>query len=471
MTAVMMALPPILAAAAGGAHDGPINLPAIILGIFLLVANGFFVAAEIAILAARRTRIEERADAGDARAELAQKLLAEISITFSGAQLGITMASLGLGAIAEPALATVIARGLGLVSIPESVAAGLAFALAIGIVVFLHMVVGEMAPKNLALARAEDTALRLARPFRAFVWLFRPVILLLNWMGNLLVRAVGVEPIDEHDLVHSPAELALALRESQREGTVTTQDARVLSAALELATIDAAAAMTPRTDLAMVSDQATATDVLSLSKRTGHSRFPVFHEDQDDVVGMMHVKDLLVRDPGNLEGLIVSDLLRPIQAVPESRDLEHLLTDMRTDRSHAVIVVDEFGSIIGLVTLEDVLEELVGEISDEFDEGEHVIAAGDREWQIDGLLRRDELQRLTGLRLPDGETETVNGFLMERLGRLPRRGDEVVQDGWRLQVVELSGRRAGTVAVMAPDEPAADESSDRRSDGGALARQ
>lgn len=433
-----------------GAHGGPIQLAPILFGLFLLIANGFFVAAEIALLAARRARIEERADAGEPRAVIALNALTELSITFSGAQLGITMASLGLGAVAEPAVAVVFARLLGQTSIPESWSAVLSTVLALGLVVFLHMVVGEMAPKNLALARAEDVSLRLARLFRVFIWVLRPLILFLNWLGNLLVRAVGVEPVDEHDLVHTPAELAVALRESQREGTVAPADVRVLSAALELATIDAEAAMTPRTDLEMLSDDAPAQEVLAASDRTGLTRFPVYHDDQDEVVGMVHVKDVLTRDPSELDRVTVHDLRRPIQAVPETRDLEHLLADMRADRSHAVLVVDEFGAMIGLVTLEDVLEELVGEISDEFDEDDNLVDAGDRQWTIDGLLRRDELHRLAGIRLPEGETETVNGFLMEQLGRLCQRGDVVEVDGWTFRVRTLHGRRAGTVEVTAP---------------------
>ncbi len=442
--------PLLLLGAEAGGHHGPISVPAIVFGLFLLIANGFFVAAEIALLAARRARIEERAEAGEPRAVIALNALSELSITFSGAQLGITMASLGLGAVAEPALAAVIARLFGLVTTAEVWSGPVATVLALVVVVFLHMVVGEMAPKNLALARAEDVSLRLARAFRGFVWLLRPLILFLNWLGNLLIRAVGVEPVEEHDLVHTPAELAVALRESQREGTVAPADVRLLSAALELATIDAEAAMTPRTDLEMLPDDAPAADVLAVSERTGLTRFPVYLDDQDEVVGMVHVKDVLTRDPASLDDVTVHDLRRPIQAVPETRDLEHLLADMRADRSHAVLVVDEFGAMIGLVTLEDVLEELVGEISDEFDEGEHVVSAGDQEWTIDGLLRRDELHRLAGIRLPEGETETVNGFLMEQLGRLCQRGDVVEVDGWTFRVQDLHGRRAGTVQVTAP---------------------
>lgn len=448
----------VLAAAAGaGAHA--ISVPALVLGVFLLLANGFFVAAEIALLAARRARVEERADAGDPRAVIALHALQELSVTFSGAQLGITMCSLGLGAVAEPALAALLERLLELVGVPATVGPGIGFAVALSIVVFLHMVVGEMAPKNLALARAEEVSLRLARTFRAFVWVFRPLILLLNSTANLLVRAVGVRPVDEHNLVHTPQELALALRESQREGMVADQDARVMAAALQLAEIDAEAAMTPRVDLHAISDDAPVTDVLDLAATTGHTRFPVYTEDPDDVVGLVHVKDVLIRDPADREGVVVGDLLRPVIAVPESRELSHLLGDMRGDRAHAVLVVDEFGATAGLVTLEDVLEELVGELEDEFDPSAARRRPGRRGWAVDGLLRRDELERLTGLRLPEVGTETVNGYVVERLGRLAARGDEVVHDGWTLRVMSLAGRRAGRVQVVppAPGESLADD--------------
>lgn len=452
----------LLLAAAAGEGGHAVSVPALLLGVVLLLANGFFVAAEIALLAARRARVEERADAGDPRAAIALKALRELSITFSGAQLGITMCSLGLGAVAEPAVAAVLERLLLAAGVPASVGPGIGFAIALSIVVFLHMVVGEMAPKNLALARAEDVSLRLARSFAAFVWVFRPLIVVLNASANLLVRAVRVEPVDEHNLVHTPQELVLALRESLREGTVAAQDARVLSAVLQLNQIDAEAAMTPRVDLHAVADDDAVGDVLDLAARTGHTRFPVHHEDPDDVVGIVHVKDVLIRDPAALDGLVVADVLRPVAAVPESLPLPQLLTDMRQDRSHAVLVVDEYGATAGLVTLEDVLEELVGELEDEFDPAAVRRRRGQDDWVVDGLLRRDELERLTGLRLPAEETETVNGWFAEQLGRLVRRGDVLEHEGWRLRVLTLAGRRAGRIEVVPPprEEPTEDPEHD-----------
>ena len=453
MSALLSAATPgaVLAAEAGAVH-GTFSWWALALGVFLLVANGFFVAAEIALLAARRARIEELAEAGDPRAIRALRALQEISVTFSGAQLGITMASLGLGAVAEPAVAALFADLLGGLALSATARGAIAFALALSLVVFLHMVVGEMAPKNLALARAEDVSLRVSRVFRWYVVALRPLIVALNATANALVRLVGVEPVDELGLVHTPDELLLALRESRRHGHLTPQDARVLTAALRLSEIDAEAAMTPRVDLVMLPDTATPDDILERAAETGFTRFPVFHEDLDDVVGLVHVKDVLIRSETELRGRTAADLLRPIAAVPESRDLEQLLRDMRADRSHAVLVVDEFGGTAGLTALEDVLEELVGEIADEFDpdEVEHRTRVRERAWVVQGTLRHDELEQLTGLTLPEGEAETLSGAITEELGRLVQRGDEIDVDGWRLRVLTLEGRRAGQVEVVAP---------------------
>jgi CBS domain containing-hemolysin-like protein len=448
----------VLAVAAEDVVDASFSLTAVVIGVVLLLANGFFVAVEIALLAARRGRIEEAAEAGDPRARRALKALTELSVTFSGAQLGITMCSLGLGAIAEPALAALFADLLGPAGLPPGVVPVIAVVAALSITVFLHMVVGEMAPKNLAIARAERVSLALARPFGWFVTLLRPLILLLNGVANGLVRLVRVEPVDEHKLVHSPQELALVLAESEDVGTIAPQDARVMDAALRLSSMDAEAAMTPRVDLHAVPDTAALPDLLAVARGSGHTRIPVYNEDIDHVVGLVHVKDVLIRDDVEDPGVGVVELLRPIPAVPESRDLEQLLRDMLDERSHAVLVVDEFGGTAGLLTLEDLLEELVGEIADEFDDEEAALPGTDRTWVVAGTLRRDEASRTTGVNLEGGDAETVSGWIVERLGRLPEAGDRVqTEDGWQLTVRDVAGRRAGEVEVRAPRSTTAEE--------------
>jgi CBS domain containing-hemolysin-like protein len=441
----------VIVAVAADAVHGAVSLTAVLVGVALLIGNGLFVAAEISLLAARRGRIDEAAEAGDPRAQRASAALRELSVTFSGAQLGITMCSLGLGVIAEPAVVAFLAQALARTELPEGLVPVLAVAIGLFLVVFLHMVVGEMAPKNLALARSEAVALRLARPFGWFVTAFRPLILLLNGLANLLVRLVRVEPVDEHKLVHTPDELVLALADSRARGTIAPQDARVMHAALQLAHIDAEAAMTPRVDLHALPDTATLAELVALAESSGHTRLPVYHEDIDHIVGLVHVKDVLIRDDAEEATLTVGHLIRPIPAVPESRDLEQLLRDMIDERSHAVLVVDEFGGTAGLLTLEDVLEELVGEIADEFDDSTPAQGAEERVRVVDGTLRRDELQRLCGLELAGGDAETVSGWMVEQLGRLPERGDRVVtEDGWELSVRSLEGRRAGEVELRAP---------------------
>ncbi|MGH3441559.1 MAG: hemolysin family protein [Nitriliruptorales bacterium] len=445
-------IPVVLAAEA---EELAINLPVwqgLLIGAALLAANAFFVAAEIGLLAVRRARVEELAEAGDGRAVRVMASLRELSLTFSGAQLGITLASLGLGAVAEPAVVVLLAGLLDVTGLSTAARTGIAFGVGLAIVVFLHMVVGEMVPKNIALARPEAVSLRVVRALRAFVLVLRPVVVALNATANGLVRLVGVTPRSELSLVHTPGELALLLRESRREGTLPAQEERVLTAALGLGAIDAGAAMTSRVDLEALPDTATLSDVLVRANETGFTRFPVFHEVIDDIVGMVNVKDVLTSDETDLDSVTVAEILRPIPAVPESRDLETLLRDMRRDRSHAVVVVDEFGGTAGLVTLEDVLEELVGEISDEFDptpiEPRQV---GPGDWVVAGTLRRDELEQHTGCRLEGGASETVSGYLTERLGRLVQVGDEVTSDDWRLRVRTVQGRRAGEVEVVAPE--------------------
>lgn len=443
----------MLAAAGAAVHDAGFDGVAMLIGVALLVANAFFVAAEIALLAARRARVEELAEQGDPRARRALAALEELSVTFSGAQLGITMASLGLGAVAEPALAAALFGPLEALGLSADAAGPIAFAIALTVVVFLHMVLGEMLPKNLALAGAETLSLRVARVFGWYVTLFRPIILLLNAAANGLVRLTGVEPIEEIGLVHTPDELQLALRESRRHGHLAPPDARVLTAALQLADIDAEAAMTPRTDLVSVTSDTQADEILELAASTGFTRFPVTHEDLDHVVGMVHVKDLLIAEAAELVGRGAGDLVRPLPAVPESRDLEHLLVLMREQRAHAALVVDEYGGTAGLLTLEDVIEELVGDIADEFDSEEQAGRTTEGAWVVPGTFRRDELERLAGVQLPEGEAETVSGVLTEELGRLLRRGDVMEVDGWRLRVLTMEGRRAGQVEVVAPPDP------------------
>jgi CBS domain containing-hemolysin-like protein len=422
----------------------------LVIGVVLLGLNAFFVAVEISLLAARRGIVEERAESGEARAVAALKALRELPITFSGAQLGITLASLGLGAVAEPAVAGALKSALAGTDLPEGARIAIAVTIALIVVVFLHMVIGEMAPKNLAIARAEEVALAVARPFALYMRILRPVIVLLNGVANVLARIVGVQVIDERELGHSAEELLLVLGQARESGSIGIEDARLFAASLELRDVVAGAAMTPRIDLVAVATDATVAGVLDAAAESGHTRLPVYEQDVDHIVGIVHVKDVLVtsHDPT----APVSAVMRPIVAVPESRDLESLLRELLQSRAQAAVVIDEFGGTAGLVTLEDVFEELVGDIVDEFDDEPSLVVLGPRSWIAPGTMRWDMLEDLVGIDLEDEEmdADTVSGWMVERLGRLLRVGDVVTTErGWRLEVRSLEGRRAGRITVRA----------------------
>ena len=429
------------------------SLSALLVAIVLLVSNAFFVAVEISLLAARRGVIEARAESGDRRAIAALRALRELPITFGGAQLGITLASLGLGAVAEPAVAAAFKTLLGRTALPDGASVGIAVALALAVVVFLHMVVGEMAPKNLAIARAEEVALVVARPFAVYLRVLRPLVVVLNSAANGLARMVGVTVVDERELGYGAEELLLVLGQARESGSIDVGDARLFAAVLELREVDARSAMTPRIDLDTVATHMTIGDVLEAAADSGHTRLPVYEGDVDHVVGIVHVKDLLVSDLR--EDTAVMEVMRPIVAVPESRDLESLLRELLLSRAQAAIVIDEFGGTAGLVTLEDVFEELVGDIIDEFDDEPTLVALGPRSWIAPGTMRRDDLADLVGIDLEEddetSEADTVSGWMVDRLGRLLETGDVVTTDaGWRLEVRSLEGRRAGRIAVRAP---------------------
>ena len=430
------------------------SIGALVTGIVLLGFNAFFVAAEISLLAARRGVIEQWAETGEARAVAALRALRELPITFSGAQLGITLASLGLGAVAEPAVADALKTLLARTALPDGARVAISIGIALSVVVFLHMVVGEMAPKNLAIARAETVAVAIARPFALYMRLLRPVIVVLNGAANVLARAVGVQVVDERELGHSAEELLLVLGQARDSGSIGIGEARLFAAVLELRDVVAGSAMTPRIDLVAVSIDETVAGVLDAAASSGHTRLPVYARDIDHIVGLVHVKDLLVA--GHADDASVTDVMRPVFAVPESRDLESLLRELLQTRAQAAVVIDEFGGTAGLVTLEDVFEELVGDIVDEFDDEPALVALGPRSWIAPGTMRRDVLEDLVGSDLDgdEGDSDTISGWMVDRLGRLLRVGDVVTTArGWRLEVRSLEGRRAGRVAVRAPQGP------------------
>jgi len=414
-----------------------------------LLLNGFFVGAEFALIAARRTKIESMAEAGNRRAKIAERSLHELSLMLAGAQLGITMASFALGAIAEPAIATLIERGLhGLVELSPEVLHSISFVIALAIVVFLHMVVGEMAPKNIAIAVPERAALWVAPPFRLYVNIFRPFIYLLNLTANAGLRVIRIEPQDELRSVHTARELGAMITESARHGVLDKTQHRLLSRATRFGERDAGSALIPRTEMVAVPSTITPRELEALVVTSGHTRIPIYEDHLDQILGFFHAKDLLHISNEGRDRPLEARLIRPMLIVPESKKLHPLLFDMRRQRKHFALVVDEHGGTAGITTMEDLLEELVGEIRDEYDVTEVTIERlpGEK-FMIPGSLRIDEIRDRLEIELPEGEYETVAGFLMDQLGRIPRRRDAVIYAGWRLRVMSMHRRRVVQVLV------------------------
>ena len=425
----------------------------------LLLANGFFVGIEFALTASRRSKLEELAGEGDKRATVALKSIKELSFALAGAQLGITIASLLLGYIAEPAVAVLIEGALhSVIELPDTALHSISFAVALAIVVFLHMVIGEMAPKNMVIANPERGALLLAPSFRLFVNFFRPFIRLLNAISNGLLRLAGVQPVDELEERHSAEDIAALIAESARQGVLGQVGHKLLSGAIVFGDKDAADVMVPRTEVIAVPSDATPVDIERVVLDTGHSRFPIYTGDLDHVLGFWHAKDLLRVAPEARSRPLQRALIRPMLVVPESRKLHPLLFDMRRQRRHFALVVEEHGGTAGIVTIEDVLEELVGEIRDEYDAAELGIEqVGADRYLVPGGLRIDEAAEVLPVPLPEGDYETIAGFLTSRLGRIPRRRDVVEHAGWRLTVRSMQRRRVVQIGIERAGGPVAPE--------------
>ncbi len=420
---------------------------ALLVGVVLLGVNAFFVAAEFALLAARRSKVEAQAAAGSKAARSALSGLRELSLMLAGAQLGITMASLGLGAVTEPALHQGLDSLLAATAIPRPVSLALSLTLALGITVFLHMVVGEMAPKSWAISHPQTAVLVLARPFRWYVRILGPFIRMLNWLANRVVRACGVEPQDELAHAHTPTDLVMLLEQSAEEGTLAAHEQTLLTRAIDLSGLDAESAMTPRGEIVGVSADAGLEEIEALSSTSGRSRLPVHEGDLDAYIGVLHVKDVLGVPDADRDSLRAADLARPAMATPESRPLEDLMLDMRSLRQHLTLVVDEFGSVVGVVTLEDALEELIGDFEDESDLRRHVHTRADGAALVAGAMRPDELSHVLGIDLPQGQWETVGGYMMAELGRVPTPGDHVETGRLHIEVTRMEGHRVEEVAI------------------------
>ncbi|NUR87224.1 MAG: HlyC/CorC family transporter [Nonomuraea sp.] len=417
----------------------------------LILANGLFVAAEFSLVTVERSQVDSLAAAGDRGAQGVQAALRRLSFQLSGAQLGITVTSLLLGAISEPALADLL-RG---VSLPPALA-GVA---AIVVSSVAQMVLGELVPKNAALSRPLAVARLVTPAQRAFSTVFSPLIRACNAVANGIVRRLGAEPQDELASARSPDELSLLVRMSAEAGALQPAMAAMLQRALRFGDKAAGEAMTPRTDCVTVQETASVADFLQLARERRHLRIPVLGREVDDVVGVASVPGAFAVPEEERASTAVAAIARPAVLVPESLDLARVQQDLLASRSEMAIVIDEYGGFEGVITVEDLAEELVGDIADEYDLPEEesaepapALLAPGRSLALPAMLRADEVEERTGFRMPEGPYETLAGLVLAGLGRIAVVGDRVEVAGWVLRVDSMHGRRIDEVTLTAPVE-------------------
>ncbi|MHB0963104.1 MAG: hemolysin family protein [Gemmatimonadaceae bacterium] len=412
--------------------------------VLLLLLNGYFVATEFSLVRARRTRLQAMVRAGDVLARFAVRATDNLARVLSASQLGVTGASLGLGWASEEALGGLFEHWFAQLplAIEASVRVSIGAGVALLAVTYLHVVFGELVPRALALQNTEVWAKWLAPPLLAFSWLVHPFTSLLNMSAAGVLRPFGIRLDETHDAVHSPEELKVIVEQSQREGEIEQQDADLIGAVFEFSEKNAREVMTPRTAIVAIDADATLDEALAIVEEAGFSRYPVFEESLDNVVGMVHAKDLLPVLRHRPATFSMASVMRDVHAVPGSREVEEVLADFQRLKEHMAIVLDEYGGTAGLVTMEDLLEELVGEILDEHDEGAattHGAVAG--ETLVPGQAEIGDVNEQYELQIPEEDFTTVGGFVFGLLGRLPQVGDRVSGGGATWTVREMDGRR------------------------------
>jgi putative hemolysin len=433
--------------------------------LLLILVNAFFVAAEFALVSLRRSRVEQMVEEGIWPGVLLKQALEHLDTYIATTQLGVTMAGLALGASAEPYLARLLAPSfitlLGALLGPP-IARSLAFILAFGVITFLTLVLGELAPKGLALQQSEQVARRIILPLNLFLRVFWPFVRLINRAGNLVLKALHLPESSTPSLVGSPEELRLILEDSSQRGMIDQAEGEVIRQVLDLEETQVKEIMVPRVEIVGIEAQASLRELLELTNETRYSRIPIYQDGIDQIIGIAYAKDLLSFSPEVLDSTPVSVLARKPYFVPEFMPAWELLRELRRRKTHMAIVVDEFGGTAGLVTLEDVVEEIVGEIYDESDEEEPapVKKLAEGLFLIDALAPLEEVSEALGIELPKGEYETLSGLLMERLGHIPQVGEELNLETITFTVEAADPRRVERVRAQV--HPAQDLSPEAR---------
>lgn len=425
-------------------------LPALILTAVLLVLNAFFVAAEFAMVRVRGTQLDQLAAEGSARGRLAAHIIDHIDSYLSACQVGITMASLGLGWIGEPGVAALIAPLFGwLIERNETLFRVVSFSIAFALITYLHIVIGEQAPKYFAIQRALVTSLWLAYPLHLFYRIAYPFIWFVNASANRILKAIGI-PVGPGEVAdaHSDEELRLLVAASARQGKLDESERVIVGNALNFADTLVRQVMVPRTEIVAVPEEVDLAGLIAIARQHRLSRFPVYRDDLDHIVGVVHVKDLVGVDRGSKAK--AHDIMRKVPAIPETLRLDQALAEFRRQHAQLAVVIDEYGGTAGLVTLEDVLEQLVGEVGDEFekDAAPSIREEAPGVYVVNGLVGLTELRERLHLELTDEPYDTVGGMVFGRLGRVAQVGDAIDVEGYRLTVTAVDGRRVSQVRIQ-----------------------
>ncbi len=439
----------------------------LLIGILLTAGTGIFVAAEFSLVALDRQDLERRRSAGERGLDRVIRGLSITSTHLSSAQLGITLTTLLAGYTLEPAISGFLDGPLGALGVPEGLRRAISAPIAVALATVFSMIVGELVPKNFALAKPLATA-RLVMPAQGtFTATFKPAILVLNGSANGILRGIGIEPKEELSGARSAEELSSLVRHSASAGLLEADTATLLDRTLRFSELTAADVMTPRLKVESLQRLEPATAVLELSGRTGFSRFPVIDEDRDDVVGVVHVKQAVAVPRARRPEVPVAALAEELVRVPETMRLDQLLEELRSTGFQLAIVVDEYGGTAGIVTLEDLVEEIVGEVADEHDRAAAGVVGTAEKMTFPADLRPDEVLDQTGIDIPDSdEYDTVAGFVLRELGRIPEPGDEVMlADGGTLRVERMDGRRIARLRYTSVPLPEGADAIDDREDG------
>lgn len=437
----------------------------LLLVLVLVFFNGVFVAAEFSLVKVRQSRLTQLVTEGNKMAGYALKVNKKLDAYLSATQFGITLASLGLGWVGEPAVSELLVEPLmfQLGVTDHALISTVSVIIGFSIITFLHIVLGELAPKSLAIQKTEGSALLLSAPLMFFYNLFLPFIWILNVSANALLRLVGVEPASEAEAAHSEEEIRILMNQSANSGVIDKDEMKLMDNIFEFSDMLAREVMLPRTDMDVLYSNLSLEENLRIITETKHSRYPVANEDKDRIIGFIHITDLLFAPPEQQNDL--TTLVRPILNVPESMEISHALRLMQKNKAQLTLVVDEYGGTAGLLTVEEILEEIVGELHDEFEDERPSVERFDDYYSVEGRMLIEDVNDLTGVIIEDDEVDTIGGWLFKELEGNPAKGKKIVLDDVSFEVEESTRLRITRIIVRKLTKPEAEETPDESDNG------